>query len=349
MKSDRLQVGVVGLGHGRHHARVCAALPDVHLKALSDASPERLASVAAELDVQQTYQDGATMIERADLDAVFIALPTHLHADFTLRALRKGLHVLVQKPIAAKVQDAEAMLRASREAGKVLMVGFNQRFAPHHQAARRYIKDGHLGTIHYAKTSWLRRKLVPWWYETGGKGALSTDIAGGGPLMDLGVHRLDLALYLMGFPEVASVDGATFHGLAKEEGRRRGIDYALEDAGVALVRFRDNGVLLLEASWQMHCKDPDKQETIFYGERGGMHLSEVVDIYTESDGIQTNTQLLADNDDNTPEGGVTGHFCRVVRQEEEPIITGEEALAGLRIIKAVYESAKTGRTVYFEQ
>jgi len=178
---DQLKVGVVGLGMGRCHAQVCAALPDVQLKALCDASPERLAAVAAEFDVKGTYKDFNTMIEQGDLDAVVIALPNHLHADFSIRALRRGLHVLVEKPIATNVQDAEAMLQASREADRVLMVGFNQRFAPLHQTAGRFIRQGSLGRIYYAKTNWLRRKGVPWWYETGGRGALSTEIAGRRP------------------------------------------------------------------------------------------------------------------------------------------------------------------------
>lgn len=344
--TDLLKVGVVGLGMGRQHARACAALPGVHLKAISDASPERLAEVARELNVEETYQDGYALIERGGLDAVVIAVPNHLHADFSIRALRNGLHVLVEKPIASTVPDAEDMLQASREVGRVLMVGFNQRFQPPHQAAWRYVRQGDLGKIYYAKTNWLRRRGVPWWYEAGGRGALSTEIAGGGPLIDLGVHRLDLALFLMGFPEVASVDGTTFRGIGQKEGRKRGIEFALEDAGVALIRFRDNRALLLEASWSMYCKEPDTQETILYGENGGMRLSDAVEVYSESDGIQINSQLLSD--DKTHEGGVTGHFCRVVQGREEPIITAEQAIMGLRIIKAIYESAKTGETVSFE-
>lgn len=345
MWTDLLNVGVVGLGMGRHHATVCASLPGVHLKAISDASPERLAAVARELNVQETCQDGHALIERGGLDAVVIAVPNHLHADFSIHALRNGLHVLVEKPIASNVPDAERMLRASREADRVLMVGFNQRFTPLHQAAWRYLRQGSLGTIYYAKTSWLRRRGVPWWYEAGGRGALSTDIAGGGPLIDLGVHRLDLALFLMGFPDVARVDGTTFRGIGRKEGRKRGIDFALEDAGVALVRFRDNRALLLEASWSLHCKEPDRQETILYGENGGMRLSSEVEVYSESDGIQVNSQLLGD--DSTVEGGVTGHFCRVVQKREEPLITPDQAITGLRIITAVYESARTGETVSF--
>ncbi|HUW30382.1 MAG TPA: Gfo/Idh/MocA family oxidoreductase [Planctomycetota bacterium] len=344
--TDLLKVGVVGLGMGRHHAKVCAALPGVHLKAISDASPERLAEVARELNVKETYQDGHALIERGGLDAVVIAVPNHLHADLTIRALRHGLHVLVEKPIASDVPDAEAMLRASREANRVLMVGFNQRFFPQHQAAWQYVRQGFLGEIYYAKTKWLRRGGVPWWYEAGGKGALSTEIAGGGPLIDLGVHKLDLALFLMGFPEVSSVDGTTFRGIGKREGQKRSIEFALEDAGVALIRFRDNRALLLEASWSMHCKEPDTQETILYGENGGMRLANEVEVYSESDGIQMNSQLFGN--DNTHEGGVTGHFCRVVQKREDPIITGEQAILGLRIIKAIYESAKTGKTVSFE-
>jgi len=96
----------------------------------------------------------------------------------------------------------------------------------------------------------------------------------------------------------------------------------------------------------MHCKEPDRQETILYGENGGMRISNEIEVYSESNGIQTNSQLLGAG--NTKVGSVTEHFCRVVRKQDEPIITGEQALLGLRIIKAIYESAKSRKTVYFQ-
>ncbi len=342
-----LKVGVIGLGGmGAIHAKVCSALPDVHLQAISEMSAERLEAVGKDLNVQEQYRDGAKMIEQADLDAVIIALPNHLHAKFSILAFQKGLHVLVEKPIATEIQDAEAMIEASITAGRTLMVNFNQRFKPLHLAAKKIIAQEKLGEIYYAKTKWLRRKGIPWWYEAGGKGALSTDIAGGGPLIDLGVHQLDLALYMMDFPEVASVDGTTFYGLGKKDGERRSINYALEDAGVALIRFKDNRTLLLEASWIMHCKNTDEQETVLYGDKGGMRLSNIIEIYDEQDGIQMDTVIKKYDDVN--EGGLVGHFCRVAQGKETPVISGEQALAGLKILKAIYKSAETGKTVYFD-
>ncbi len=343
----QLEIGIIGLGAmGPSHAKTCASLPDVHLKAISDISPERLKTVAADLNVQEQYQDGFEMIEKANLDAVIIALPNHLHAKFSIKALQNGLHVLVEKPIATNVAEAEAIIKASCEANKTLMINFNQRFKPLHLAARDIIATGKLGEIYYAKTKWLRRKGIPWWYEAGGKGALSTEIAGGGPLIDLGIHQLDLALSMMGFPEVVSVDGTTFYGLGKKQGELKKINYALEDAGVALIRFKNNQMLFLEASWTMHCKNKDVQETILYGDKGGMRLADTVEIYFEQDGIQMDSTIT--KYDGAKEGDLVGHFCRVVQGKETQIISGEQALLGLRILKAVYESAKTGKTVYFD-
>ncbi len=346
MKDNRLKIGIVGLGMGKSHAVTCAQLQDVNLKAISDLNLDRLETTASELNVPEKYQDGFELIDNADLDAVVIALPNHLHAKFSIKAMQSGKHVLVEKPIAVDVNEAKDMIRVSKETGKLLMVGFSQRFFPPHLAAWHYIKQGNIGKIHYAKTSWLRRKGIPWWFEACGKGSLTTNIAGGGPLIDIGVHRLDLALFMMGFPEVVSVNGTTFCELGKEQGKKIGIDYALEDAGVALIRFRDNRALFLESSWTMHCKDNEKQETFLYGDKGGMHLANEVEVYSERDGIQTETRLL--NYENAPAGGVTEHFCRVVQQKEESIITGDQALSSLRILKAIYESAETGKTIYFD-
>jgi predicted dehydrogenase len=346
VKQSALNIGVIGLGMGMSHAITCSTLPGVKLKALSDANPKRLTKSAKKLGVDETYSDGLAMIQQADLDAVVVALPNHMHADVSIAALKQGLHVLVEKPIATDVPSAEAMIHTAREADRVLMVGFNQRFEPMHHTAWRYINQGHLGNIYYAKTNWLRRRDVPWWFEDGGKGALSTHIAGGGPLIDLGVHKLDLVLFLLGFPKVASVDGTTFRGIGKAEGRKRGIDFVLEDAATALIRFEHNRALLLEASWCMHRKQVDTQETTLFGDTGGMHIDTEVEVFSEADGIQLNTQLLPE--DNTADGGITGHFCRVASGKEPPIVTPDQALTGLRIITAIYESARTGKTAYFD-
>ena len=345
MKNSPLKIGIIGLGVGMRHAKACSTLSDVKLVALSDQNQDRLSAAASELGVSKTYVDGKKLIEEADVDALIIALPNHLHAPFSIHALHCGKHVLVEKPIASTIESAQAMIQASRETGRILMVGYNQRFEPLHVAAHQYIQQSHLGDIYYAKTSWLRRNGIPWWYEAGSKGSLSTDIAGGGPLMDLGIHRLDLALHLMGFPKVQSVDGTTFSSLGILQGRQQAINFALEDAGVAIIRFKDNRALFLEAAWTIHCKESNEIQTILYGSKGGMCLGNQVEVYSNEDHIQTDTLLIPKQ---SPEsGGVTGHFCRVVQGKEQPLITMDQALTGLTIIKAIYQSARTGKPVFF--
>ncbi|NRA37506.1 MAG: Gfo/Idh/MocA family oxidoreductase [Planctomycetes bacterium] len=340
-----LKLGIIGLGMGLYHARQCAGLNDVRLLAISDMSEQRLQQTAEELNVEETYSDGYELIEKSDIDAVIIALPNHLHADFSIRAMKKGLHVLVEKPIASTIEEAEAMLAVSKECDKLLMVGYSHRFNPMYRCAHQYIKQGNLGNIYYAKANWLRRSGVPWWYEDGGKGALSSDRAGGGALIDIGIHMLDLAMFFMDFPQVESVDGTCFRGLSVEEGKKRGIDFVLEDAGVALIRMQDNRVLSLEASWAMHRKEADSREMIFYGEQGGMKIADEVEVYHSENGVESNTQLSFG--DNYNEESITAHFCRVLQGQEEAIVTAEQGLYGLRILKAIYESAETGKAISF--
>ncbi|MBN1401261.1 MAG: Gfo/Idh/MocA family oxidoreductase, partial [Anaerolineae bacterium] len=192
----KIRVGVVGLGMGRHHARAYAECDRAELAALCDLDVGLLGEYGRLYPGAQTFTQYEEMFATAELDAVSVALPNYLHAPVAIAALNAGLHVLTEKPMAINAREAEEMLQAARQGDRKLMVHFNYRFSAPSQFLKRYVDEGNLGRIYYAHTRWLRARGIP---KLGGWFG-QKDKSGGGPLIDLGVHRLDLAMWLMGYP-----------------------------------------------------------------------------------------------------------------------------------------------------
>src|SRR4051794_8316733 len=201
-----LRVGVIGAGVGTAHILGYNQLPGVEVRALADLNDERLQQVAAKYGVPETYHAYEELLAQPEIDAVSICLPNVLHAPVTIAALRAGKHVLVEKPLARTVAEGQAMLTTAQETGRILMVAFNQRYRSDMQWLKQYVDTGALGRIYYAKAHWMRRSGIP----RLGSWFVSQAQAGGGPLIDLGVHVLDMALYLMGEPQPESVSASAY-------------------------------------------------------------------------------------------------------------------------------------------
>ena len=205
-----LRVGVVGLGYaGRTHLTSYLPIPGVEVVALAGLEPDRLQYLGTEYGVPHLHARWEDLIARDDLDAVSVCSPTHLHAPITIAALESGRHVLCEKPLARTGAEGEEMVRAAAKAGRVLQIAFNHRERGDVHALKQHIDSGGLGHIYYAKTRWVRRSGIP------GLGSWFTnrEMSGGGPMIDLGVHMLDLSLYLLGEPRVTSVSASTYSEL----------------------------------------------------------------------------------------------------------------------------------------
>ena len=344
MPSETVKVAVIGLRNvGCLHVRNFVGAPGVEVVALSDVDPDRLKQAGEEYGVECLYTDGLKLIEECDADGVALALPNDLHETFAVKALEAGKHVLVEKPISRTVEEARRMIEARDRAGKVLLVRMNQRFKPDRAALRKQIASGALGRIHYGRTKWLRRGVGTGFGKARGKWSLSHETSGGGPVIDLGVHRLDLAVWLMGFPKAVSVDGATFHGIGKALYKKVGLEYGIEDSGLALIRFEDGSALFLEASYFMRRKDLETQETVLYGVKGGAEVTKEASLFINQDDELKDVELEPDL--SWPKN-CQEHFANVIRGKEEPITPAEQGLEIMRIIEALYQSAETGKTVY---
>lgn len=344
----KLRVGVVGLGIGRHHAKGYQADGRVELAALCDTNAERLKAAATEFNVPQTFSDAEEMFKKADLDAVSIATPNKFHAPLTMAALSRGLHVLCEKPMAMSAREAERMNAAAAKARRNLMINFSFRFNNMSHALKQQVDSGAIGRIYFGRTVWHRRRGVP------GMGGWFTDkaLAGGGPLIDLGVHRLDLALWLMGYPEPERVSGSVHSELAPRLAREQKKSFTVEDAACGLVHFAGGSVLVVEASWALNIGQPEEMVTTLYGTKGGLVQKNIyggydfeATIYSEEGGNLFTKKLDAAV---RPAPSAFNEFISSIEEKRKPIASGDDGLKVMKILDGIYKSAETGREIRYK-
>jgi predicted dehydrogenase len=350
-----LRVGVVGLGFaGETHLKSYLQQPQVEVVALAGLEEAKLAQLGATYQVPHLYPDYQSLVARDDLDIVSVCVPNYLHAPVAIAALERGKHVLCEKPLARSAAEAEAMVQAAIQANRVLEVAFNHRERGDVQVLKRYLDTGRLGRVYHAKASWMRRRGIPGigsWFT-------SKELAGGGPLIDLGVHVLDLALFLLGEPDVASVSAATYaelgpHGRGGVAGSDKmlvGSSYEVEDLATAFVRLANGTTLLLEASWATHSSAGDDFGVVLYGSEGGAEIA--VKNYTWEDTLRIYTDVADVPAEVHPrlskgEGhlAVVRQFVNTVRSGDWSKHIGTQGLYRTRIIDACYTSALQGREV----
>ena len=354
MNDQKLRVGVVGLGFaGRTALEAFSELPDVEVIALAGLEKDVLTSLGEKHGVPHLYEKWEDLLETPGLEAVSIGTPTQLHAPIALKALEKGLHVLSEKPLARTVAEGTAMVEASKKAGRVLKVVFNHRERGDVAALKHQIDEGQLGRIYYAKAHWMRRNGIP------GMGGWFTnrELSGGGPLIDLGVHILDMALHLMGEPQVTTVSADTFAELGpRGKGSRDpnantlGSAFEVEDLATAYLRLKGGGALQLETSWATFRAPGDNFGIELFGTDGGAKIE--VQNYTSDDTLRIFTDVGGVPAEVKPATGaglghraVVAEFVRIVRSGEWEGQNGSEALLRTEIIDACYASAKAGREV----
>jgi len=341
----KIRCAVIGLGMGRGHVRGYQSHPAAEVVALADLDETRLAQAGTEFGVSRLYTDARRMLREEALDVVSIATPNKFHKPLTLAALEAGCHVLCEKPMALNAREARSMLAAAERAGRRLMINFSFRFTDQALALKREVEAGTLGEIYFGRTVWHRRRGIPrfgGWFG-------HKEVAGGGPLIDLGVHRLDLALWLMGYPRAAWVLGATYDPIASRLARARKARFDVEDLAAAMIRFENGASLVLEASWASNQRENELMETRLYGTNGGLIHFNVdqayrfeAELFVERDGAQYDMKL------HPPVRGSTSsyfHFIDAVVNDRPHIATGEEGLTVMELLDAIYRSAARGRPV----
>ncbi len=352
--TSKLRTAVIGVGVGWNHIEGYQSDPDCELVALCDVNPTALNAMGDKYHIpeNQRYTDYKALLASKEIDAVSIALPNFLHEPVAIEAFASGKHVLSEKPLASTVEAGQRILDASEAAKKTLMVCYNHRYRPEIVWLKRQIALGEFGHIYAAKAGWMREGWIP----THGAWFTQKERSGGGALIDLGVHVLDLALWLKGYPKPVAVSGAAFaeFGGRGQKTRPRNIKPAafdVDDSGFGFVRFEDNSVLQFESAWATH-REPntDAYFVRLFGSEAGANF------YTAAPNGETVALFKYVSDQPSTiiprlQTGVSGHrtavhhFVDCIVNGKTPESPGEHGMIGLKIIDAIYRSSKEGREI----
>ena len=349
----KIKVGIIGTGSiSGCHISGYNALDNVELYAVCDINEQRARECAKKNGVELVFTDYNEMLKLKELDAVSVCTWNSEHAPATIAALKAGKHVLCEKPMAINTREAVAMEEAAKQAGKVLMIGFVRRFGNDAKILKDFIDNGMMGDIYYAKATYLRRFGCPGgWFGDKKR-------SGGGPLIDLGVHVIDLVRNMMGKPKAVSVTGATFNKLGardnivQKEGYRAadaGNIFDVEDMAVGMIRFDNGAVLHVETSFCLNLKK-DTGDIELFGSKSGAKLDPGLEFYSEMNNYLVDVTPAHDTAlsfEGLFENEIA-HFVDCVSKGTEGaecISPAEDGVEIMKIIDAVYESARTGREV----
>lgn len=347
-----IKVALIGCGNiFEEHIAAYKKCEDVEVVALCDINEKRLKEKGEKHGVKKLYTDKNKMFEENKIDAVSICVPNYVHCECTLAALHAGCHVLCEKPMALNAAEAQLMEDEAKKAGKLLMIGFVRRHGNDCKILKEFINSGYFGDLYYAKATYLRRHGNPMgWFGEKAK-------SGGGPLIDLGVHVLDLVRYLFGNPKPVSVYGVTFQKLFNRpdiKGYDRYISASstpddvcdVEDLASVMVRFDNGCALSFEASFSLNIKE-DTGTIELFGDKGGAKLSPELELFSEVNGYMCDTTLktqTALSFDGLFYNEIR-HFVDCVCGKCETIAPAHDGVEIMRILDAAYESAKTGHEV----
>lgn len=356
-----VRVGIIGCGgiaNGKHLPSL-HKLPNVKLVAFCDLIPERAEKAKEEYGEPdaEVYTDYHDLLKRDDIEVVHVLTPNIAHAEISIAALESGKHVMCEKPMAATYADAKAMVEASKKSGKFLTIGYQTRSQTTHQYVRHMIERGELGEIYYIKAPSIRRRGVPLWGVF-----LDKSKQGGGPLIDIGTHSIDAALSLINNYDVESVTGSVYRKLAdtamnsNEWGIWDPKDFEVEDSAMGLVKFKNGATMVVEASWVLNYAG--EANTTLCGTKGGVEFrGDTVRINGEKDGslyvmdVKPNSTArdLFHGQNLSPEEYEAKQWIYSVVNNVPPLTKPEEACVVSHIIEAMYESARRGKTIYFDE
>jgi predicted dehydrogenase len=347
-----LKIGVIGLGSiSQHHLKAYQQHEDAEIIALCDGNKSRLQEVGRMYGVPYHYETVAELLTNPEVDAVSICTWNHSHAEIAIAALEAGKHVLVEKPLAIHTEEALAVEEAVKRTGKILQVGFVRRHSDHAKILKGMIDRGTLGEIYYSKATLLRRLGNPGgWFS-------KKELSGGGPLIDLGVHMIDICWYLMGKPEPVLVSGNTYSRVGNRHEVKhlsfyKAADYDsslnnVEDMANTLIRFDNGASLFVDVSFTMHVKQNELSVQLF-GDQGGAELEPRLTLVTENEGTILNTEPQIDYPSFQMQNSFSNqihHFIRTCQGLDENIAPVEDGVRIAKLIEAIYTAAE-GKEVY---
>ena len=357
----KVKVGIIGCGgiaNGKHMPAL-SRLDNVEMVAFCDIVEERATDAAEKFGVSgaRVYTDYTEMLKKeGEMEVVHVLTPNRTHSPITVAALESGRHVMCEKPMAKDVEGARAMVAAAKKTGKKLTIGYQSRSRADSLYLKQLINDGELGDIYYARAIALRRRAVPTWGVF-----LNEYEQGGGPLIDIGTHALDLTLWMMNNYEPDVVLGTTFRKLADTKNAANAWGpwdpekFTVEDSAFGFIRFKNGACCTLESSWALNIADPREAITMLCGTKGGADMFDGLRINGEKNGktylnkIDTEMGGVAfyDAASNKAEDVEMATWISAITNDTPLRVLPEQALVVTEILDAIYRSSKSGQAVKF--
>ena len=347
--AKKVRIGVIGTGgiaNGAHLPGYSQIPDECEIFAMCDIVPDALEKTTAKYpNVPHVLSDYKALLAMPEIDGVSVCTPNFAHHQITMDALRAGKHVLCEKPIAMNAVQGAEMVAAARQAGKILQIGYNSRFQPSNQALKRYIDAGELGDIYYARAQALRVRGIPGWGVF-----IDKEKQGGGPLIDIGVHMLDLTLWFMGHPKPIAASGITYQKFGTRSdvvgfmGQWDHTKFTVEDFAAALIRFDNGATVMLESSFVANLKQETQNVTLLGTDGGAEAYPLSLTQEKHRTMVSYEPKIPGGNNLNTHHAEMKA-FVECIRDGKEPLVTGEQGLMVAQIMDAIYRSSEEGKEV----
>ncbi|MEO6848327.1 MAG: Gfo/Idh/MocA family oxidoreductase [Chthoniobacterales bacterium] len=349
-----IRFGFIGTGQVAFYAATgINKHADARVVAAQDVNATNLKDFCKLFSIEHSYSKVEDLFANPDIDAIYIAVPNKFHVPLAIQALEAGKHVILEKPFAMSLAEAQEAAEVSRRTGKVLTLGMNLRFEEPAQRIKTLVDEGALGEIYRLKAHWLRRAGIPKLGTWFGNKAL----AGGGCLYDLGVHLLDLSFYLVNDFEPVSVYGATFTKFGHlgqgggDWGKSESISakFDVEDQAAAMIRFANGSILSLDIAWAGHAEEKNHSDIHLYGTKGGALV--MGDKLFKADPVTGDYLVIQEPKAalKYPHADRFHNFVNHLLGKEALCVTLEQALGVQRVLDAIAESSATGREVRLDK
>lgn len=368
MKNGKLQVGVIGCGgiaNQKHFPALKTQADKCEMVAFCDIIPERAEKAAAQYGAEgsKVYTDYKELLKDPEIDVVHVCTPNVAHCPITCDAFEAGKHVLCEKPMAATTADAQKMMDAWKKSGKHFTIGYQNRFRTDAQMLKRVCDEGQLGDVYFAKAHAVRRRAVPTWGVFPNKA-----LQGGGPLIDIGTHALDITLWCMDNYKPVSVMGSVFEKLGHlpeaTEGNMFGPwdpeTYEVEDSAFGYIKMENGATIFLEAAWALNVKDSREAATTLCGTKagaemiGGMSQTGYDLVINQTTGGVLTQQNISDagaiaffegGNNDTDASRECKQWMECILNDTRPLVKPEQAFVVTQILDAIYQSAREGREI----
>ena len=359
---SKLRVGIIGcggIGNNKHMPSLQVFKDDVEMVAFCDIKKDRAEKAAVEFGTAdaKVYTDYKELLADPTINVVHVCTPNRSHAEISIAAMKADKHVMCEKPMARTAAEAKEMVAVAKETGKKLTIGYQNRFKPQAKYVKSVVERGDLGEIYFCKALAVRRRGTPNWGVF-----LNEYEQGGGPLIDIGTHSLDMALYQMDNYKPKMVVGTKYKKITDPNcGNPWGAwdeeENTVEDSAFGFIVMENGATIILESSWALNTIEPIAEgSVVLAGDKAGIQLvndkvainkdefDRLIEIYPD---LQPRGVAFFEGLVETPAISEAKTWIDAIKNDTDPLVLPEQACVVSEILEAIYESCSTGKPVYF--